>query len=55
VGACYFNLACQGGSHPFPVSNTTDCDQCACEPNYTYAGFSRSIKIRGLSEYVYAG
>jgi len=53
-----FNLACQGGRFaPLPfVSNATDGNQCAGVPSYTYAGFfSRSIKIRSLLEYVYAG
>ena len=32
-----------------------ECDQCARVSNYTYAGFfSRSIKLRGLLEYIVA-
>jgi len=34
----------------------SECDQCAWVSNHTYAGFfSRSIKLRGLLEYVNAG
>ena len=32
------------------------CDQCGGVSNYTYAGFfSRSIKLRGLLDYIDAG
>jgi len=41
-GPDFLNLACDGEGRfaPLsPVSNATDCDQCAWVPNHTYAAF----------------